>query len=115
MPRRQIRNIIYREFTPEELARWKQAVAEEEAGREENIREGLRLKAVTEEQSVSGELRRAMREGDLEYDQLAAGAGISEETLTEFMRGEQTLPLNVVDRLAGQLGLHLTQSAAATR
>jgi len=64
-------------------------------------------KEAQEEQTLSGELRRAIHSSDLPLAAIAAQVGITPIMLDEFLTGERTLRSDVVDRLAAALGLRL--------
>jgi hypothetical protein len=93
-----------RELTPEEqarLVRQRELVAAELPALID--RDRLRVEAA-QEPTLSGELRRAVHASPLPLPTLAARAGLSPQTLDEFLTGERTLRSDVLDRLAGVLG-----------
>jgi hypothetical protein len=61
-------------------------------------------KEAQEEQTLSGELRRAIHASDLSLSVIAPKAGITPMLLDEFLTGERTLRSDVMDRLAAVLG-----------
>ena len=63
-----------------------------------------------EEQTLSGELRRAVHTSDLLLSSIAAKAAISQTLLDDFLTGERTLRSDVLDRLAETLGCQLSQT-----
>lgn len=104
---------VFRELSPEERERWLQAVAEEERAMPETSRQSRQSLAAIEEQSLSGELRRAiiagMRAGN-PIRQLAEQANVPFETLNAFMGGSVTLDSNQISRIAALLECHLVSS-----
>jgi hypothetical protein len=63
-------------------------------------------KVAREEQSVSGQLRRAIHDGNLRYPQLVRLSGVSMEELDDFMTGEP-VPLRVFEQLAAAMKCQL--------
>jgi transcriptional regulator with XRE-family HTH domain len=61
-------------------------------------------KEARDEQTLSGELRRAIHGSRLSLADLAGKAGIPPLALDEFLTGERTLRSDVLDRLANCLG-----------
>jgi hypothetical protein len=61
-------------------------------------------KEAQEEQTLSGELRRAIHASALSLAAIASQAGITPFLLDEFLTGERTLRSDVLDRLATALG-----------
>ncbi|HUQ68689.1 MAG TPA: hypothetical protein VM165_04150 [Planctomycetaceae bacterium] len=53
--------------------------------------------------SISGQLRRAISQSRLRYEPLALEAGVSFEELADFMAGDAPLPSTAIDRLAAVL------------
>ena len=95
---------ITRELTPEERERLKQQralIAKEllDLAQRDQMR-----KDAQEEETLSGELRRAIHTQNLALKDIAAQAGITPLLLDEFLTGERTLRSDVMDRLAAVLG-----------
>ena len=65
-------------------------------------------KEAADELTLSGELRRAIHASPLSLAEISARAHIPALALDEFLTGERTLRSDVLDRLAGGLGLALT-------
>jgi hypothetical protein len=61
-------------------------------------------KEAQEEQTLSGELRRAIHASKQSLTVIAAQAGITPLLLDEFLTGERTLRSDVMDRLGTALG-----------
>jgi hypothetical protein len=69
-------------------------------------RDRLRKEA-REEQTLSGELRRAIHATELSLADIAAQAGVTPIILDDFLTGERTLRSDVLDRLAAAVGYEL--------
>lgn len=95
---------VYRDFTPEERAHWEQAVRETEAELPRLMAQLSQLRAAAAEPSLSGQLRRAVHSATLPLPRIADRCAIDLRTLGAFLRGEATLPSDVMDRLAEVLG-----------
>ena len=93
------------EFTAEQRAEWKQAVAEEEAARSANIARMERIDAAAAEETLSGEVRRAIRDARRPFAVLADEIGITTQQLLDFRSGDAPLPSDALDRLVAVLGL----------
>ena len=63
------------------------------------------------EDTLSGELRRAIHSGGILIPVLAEKVGVSMNILDDFLLGERTLRSDIVDRLALVLGLKLRKTA----
>jgi hypothetical protein len=101
---------IVKTFTAAEKAAWEAAVAEAESEVPETLEYFRKATAAAAEETFSGELRRAIHhvhDRQMTLDALLAAAGIPWDALEPFMVGEASLPSDVIDRLAGALGLHL--------
>src|SRR5581483_8100131 len=68
-----------------------------------------RKQIAREEQSVSGELRRAVHDSNLRYPQIARLSGVSMEELDDFMTGEP-VALKTFERLAAAMNCHLVSA-----
>ena len=66
-----------------------------------------RKRIALQEQSVSGQLRRAIHESKLLYPQLSRLSGVSMQELDDFMTGE-LVSTKVFDRLAAAINYQLT-------
>ncbi|VTR92751.1 addiction module antidote protein : Marine sediment metagenome DNA, contig: S01H1_S24678 OS=marine sediment metagenome GN=S01H1_60234 PE=4 SV=1: HTH_3 [Gemmata massiliana] len=62
------------------------------------------------ETSISEVLRRAVLESGLPLLRLAQETGIQRASLSRFVRGKNSLRLDVADKLAAYFGLRLTSS-----
>jgi transcriptional regulator with XRE-family HTH domain len=60
---------------------------------------------VTKEQPISDALRRAVRASGLTYSAIERATGVKRASVMRFMRGTQSLRLDMADRLAAYLGL----------
>ena len=94
-----------REFTQAELAAWKRKVTEEESAAPANLARLQRMQEAAAEQTLSGELRRAIRDAMFPYHDLAAMIGVSWRQLLDFQAGDAALPTDAVDRLVEALSL----------
>jgi transcriptional regulator with XRE-family HTH domain len=63
-----------------------------------------------EENTFSGELRRAIHASGLTISRIADRAGISPLVLDEFLTGDRTLRSDVIDRLINLLGCKMAQA-----
>jgi hypothetical protein len=102
---------ITRELTPEERDRLKhqrELIAQELPDLTQ--RDQMR-KDAQDEQTLSGELRRAIHTGNLSLKEIAAQTGIAPNLLDEFLTGERTLRSDVMDRLASVLGFKFQPAA----
>ena len=100
---------ITRELTPEEQARLqrnRELIAAELP--ELTARDRMRHEA-REESTLSDELRRAIHDHPLTLTAIAERIGLSPLTLDEFLTGERTLRLDVLDRLGEVLGCVLSR------
>lgn len=95
---------IFRQFTPEERARWEQARDETIALRPQLAEKGRRLREAARESTFSGALRTAIHQDKKPLDLIAASAGIPVEQLDEFLTGDRTLRNDTIDRLVQVLG-----------
>jgi hypothetical protein len=94
-------------LTPEHQARI--AKAREQIAEElpDLIIRERRLREAAEENTFSGELRRAIHAGEWDLIQLSQIVGITPVQLAEFLTGERTLRSDVLDRLIAAVGAHL--------
>lgn len=63
-----------------------------------------RLREAAAETTISGHLRKAIHESRRRMDSIARDAGISVESLCDWLSGDRTLRSDVVDRLAQAVG-----------
>jgi ribosome-binding protein aMBF1 (putative translation factor) len=105
--RQEGRRSVHLTLTDEQRADQQKRIAEEEGMRQENIAAYRRRRQAEAEPGFSGDLRRAILAARRRPDELAAAAGISVELLEDFREGSADLPLDVVDKLVGVLGLRL--------
>ena len=110
MDKREIRR-VHGTFTPEQRQRWLHAVAEEEAARPDNLARLERRRAAMAEQSISGELRRAIAGCGLRLHDLARRSDVPAAALSDFMAGDAPLDTDQVSRIAAVLDCHLAPSA----
>lgn len=106
MAKREVRR-IYRELTPEELAHLEWARQQVTQELPDLIRRNQLATDAAKEQTLSGELRRAIHASDVSLARIAKNAGITLLTLDQFLTGEQPLSSDVLDRLAHVLGYEL--------
>lgn len=66
-------------------------------------------------QSLSEQLRVAVRESGRSLNLLAEATGVDVASLSRFMRGQSTLRLDATDRLAEHLGLSLRKTSLPTK
>ena len=101
--------------TPEEVEaikeRWRRAAAEEEAARPANVARDRRLHEALQEQSLSGELRRAVFDSGLDVAVIADQARVPMKSLADFMTGDAPLDTDAAGRIASVLNCHLVPSA----
>jgi hypothetical protein len=98
---------VTRDLTPEEQERLHRAREEAAANRPELIAQARKVKAAYEEQTVSGEFRRAIIASRRPIADLAAQLGLPLEQMHAFMTGDGPLPSDALDRLANELGLRI--------
>lgn len=90
----------------ERLATYRAQIAEELPDLQ--ARDQMR-KDAGQENTFSGELRRAIQESDQSLAEIALRVGITPIVLDDFLTGERTLRSDVIDRLAIALGCELTR------
>ena len=91
----------------ERLARHRRQIAGELP--ELEARDQMR-KDAREENTLSGELRRAIHGSGLSLAEIAAQTGLTQTVLDDFLTGERTLRSDVIDRLTRLLGLELSRA-----
>ena len=108
MNERRARRIV-RELTPSETERvkkYRDEIAKELPDLQ--ARDQMR-KDACEEDTLSGELRRAVHASEFSLAEIAARVGITPVLLDDFLTGERTLRSDVIDRLANVLGCELNR------
>jgi predicted nucleic acid-binding protein len=95
---------ITKELTLEELARLQRQRTLIAKELPELVQRDQMRKEAQEEQTLSGEFRRAIHASELSLVAIASQAGITPLLLDEFLTGERTLRSDVMDRLAMVLG-----------
>jgi hypothetical protein len=98
------------ELTPEHLARLAEARQQVAAELPDLVARERRMREAAEEETFSGELRRAIHNGDRDLIALAEIAGTTPIHLSEFLAGDRTLRSDVLDRLVMALGAKLVVS-----
>lgn len=105
-------------LSPENAQRLQDLAAAVDAERPEINARLDRLRAAAEEDSFSGELRRAIHAFPRTHHQflpaLLEQTGISQSELRMFLLGEGALSSYAIDRLVAVLKLHLHPEVAAT-
>jgi ribosome-binding protein aMBF1 (putative translation factor) len=91
----------------ERLATYRRQIAEELPDLQ--ARDQMR-KDARQENTLSGEVRRAINRSDLSLAEIATRAGISPILLDDFLTGERTLRSDVMDRLTTVLGYELSRA-----
>lgn len=96
---------VIHKTTPEEAARLDALAAEIESHKEEIIARLEREDLASQEDSLSGQLRRAIDASLIGPEELANAAGIDLDTFLAFQVGDAELSLKVFERLARRLGM----------
>lgn len=102
--RRTTRELSERE--KERLAKYREQIAGELP---DLVARDQMRKEARDENTLSGEFRRAIHRSDLALTAIAEQVGMPLVALDEFLTGERTLRSDVMDRLAQVLGYQLTQ------
>jgi len=102
-------------LTPEQTAAYRQAVEEEQGGKDEMVAHVRRLRAAEQERGLFGDLRRAINASQLTREQIAQRIGTSPEELDDFRTGAAPLLPESLNQLADVLGLRLMQEIPAAR
>jgi hypothetical protein len=97
--------------TAEHQARIAKAREQIAAELPELVARDARMREAAEENTFSGELRRAIHHGERDLIDLAQIVGVTPVQLSEFLTGERTLRSDVLDRLVAAVGAHLVQAA----
>ena len=98
---------ITRELTPDERERIQRNRALIAAELPDLAQRDQMRKEAQDEQTLSGEFRRAIHRSQQSLTAIASECGITPVQLDEFLTGERTLRSDVLDRLAKVLGFHL--------
>ena len=61
--------------------------------------------------TITEALRRTLRESDPNYRELERQTGVKRQSLMKFARGEQSLRLDMADKLAAYFGFELKPAA----
>ena len=89
-----------------QIKRWQEQVKEELP----DLAKRLRMaEEAAEENTFSGELRRAIHASGLNLNHISRRVGTTPLVLDEFLTGERTLRSDIIDRLAALLGCTLCQ------
>jgi hypothetical protein len=86
--------------SPEEMRRLR---AQAEAERHETIAKSERCIEAMQEESISGQLRRAIAANGFRYSALEQATGIEAADISDFMSGDMELSSSRIDRLAAAL------------
>ena len=101
-----------RGLAPDHLARLEQARKKIAAELPDLVARERRMREAAEENTFSGELRRAIHGGDRDLISLAKLVGTTPVHLSEFLAGDRTLRSDVLDRLVSALGARLVVSGS---
>jgi hypothetical protein len=96
-------------LTAEQKQAYRAAVAEEHAGKGENIAHIRKIQAAAQQPGFFGDVRRAIAACRRPVDELAKQIGVDARLLSDFRAAEAELPPAVLDRLIESLGLRLMQ------
>jgi hypothetical protein len=107
-------NPSHRGLTPEHLADIQQAREHIVAELPDLVARERRMREAAEENTFSGELRRAIHAGDRDLVSLAELVGTTPIHLSEFLAGDRTLRSDGLDRLVSVLGARLVVAANST-
>ena len=100
---------VTRELSDSEKQRLAQHQAQIASELPDMIERDQMRKEARDEQTLSGEFRRAIHRSELPLSTIAERAGLPLIALDEFLTGERTLRSDVMDRLAQVLEYPLTQ------
>jgi hypothetical protein len=96
---------------PEELKqRWRRAVKSAEADKPAVVERDKRLWVALDEQTVSGELRRAILDSPLNTGEISERSNVPLAELNGFLYGENPLDSEAFSRIAQVLHCHLVSS-----
>jgi alkylhydroperoxidase/carboxymuconolactone decarboxylase family protein YurZ len=107
-------NPSHRGLTPAQLADIERAREHIAAELPDLVARERRMREAAEENTFSGELRRAIHAGDRDLISLAELVGTTPIHLSEFLTGDRTLRSDVLDRLVSVLGARLVVAANST-
>ncbi|MBW3542573.1 MAG: hypothetical protein KY476_20105 [Planctomycetes bacterium] len=93
--------------TAAELAGWEAAVDEEERAIPENRARGRQFFTALREQTLAGQLRRAISASPMRLAEVAEKAGVSPDALKAFMFGDAPLDSDAFGRVAAVLSCEL--------
>jgi hypothetical protein len=93
-----------------QIKRWQEQIKEELPDLAIRLRKATKA---AEENTFSGELRRAIHASGLTLNYIADGAGTTPIVLDQFLIGEGTLQSDVIDRVAGLIGCELVEAEKA--
>ncbi len=94
-------------FTPEQLADWRKAVAVAEAEAPSLIARMNRMDAARQEPGFSGALRRALAELEMPPAHAAKKAGVDPGAIFAFCEGTGVLSSDIIDQLVERLHLRI--------
>ena len=97
------------ELTEEQRARLEAARREAELELPELLAQESQLETAAGEPTISGSLRQAIHAAPVPLPVLASRAGVSTARLGDFLRGEEGLSSDEIDKLATLLGCELVQ------
>ena len=103
---------VHLELTEEQQLLRSEAALLEQAGQKENIAAYRRMLVAEREPTLSGDLRRAINASNCRPAELAKTLGITALQLDAFRCGDETLPSDVIDRLAAMLGMTLVPTSS---
>ena len=98
------------ELTPERLAHLAEARQQIATELPDLVAREQRMREAAEDETFSGELRRAIHRGDRDLISLAGVVGTTPVHLSEFLAGDRTLRSDKLDRLVLALGAKLVVS-----
>ncbi len=98
---------VHRECTSEEQKRLKNYRNQIDQELPEILQRAEKRENALQESTLSGQLRRAVTESELNYTEIAAKSQISIQDLDEFMTGERELSSGTIDKIALTLGYQL--------
>jgi hypothetical protein len=100
---------VYLQMTAEQKQEYREAIAQEMAGKDANIALAQKIKIAAEQPGFFGDIRRAILLSRPSTSDLATAIGVDGLVLSEFQAGETDLPAVALDRLLETLGLRLMQ------
>ena len=98
---------IHKELGPDEESRLRQLRKQVQQELPDMIERDQLRKTASEENNLSGELRRRVHRSEIPLSEIARQCGIELLELDEFLTGERTLSSDVVSRLVEILGCKL--------